>query len=178
MHPLAKSIRSIPDFPKKGILFRDITTLLQDPTAFRQACDIFVDRYKNAGIQKVACVESRGFILGAVIASRLNAGFVPIRKKGKLPAKVIQEEYQLEYGTDSIEMHEDAIKPGEGVLVHDDLLATGGTMSAACKLVERLGGRILGISFLIELTFLHGREKLGRNDVFSIIQYPSEELEG
>ncbi len=174
MHELAKAVRNIPDFPKKGIVFRDITTLLKDPNAFRRTLDLFYERYRDDKIQKVACVEARGFILGAALAARLGAGFVPIRKKGKLPAEKIQEQYALEYGTDVIEIHKDAIQPGERVLVHDDLLATGGTIHAACKLVERLGGSIVGISFLIELSFLKGRDHLQQYNIFSIIQYDSE----
>lgn len=174
MHELAKAVRNIPDFPKKGIVFRDITTLLKDSNALRRALDLFYERYKDDKIQKVACVEARGFILGAALAARLGAGFVPIRKKGKLPAEKIQEEYALEYGTDVIEIHKDAIQQGERVLVHDDLLATGGTIHAACKLVERLGGTIVGVSFLIELSFLKGRERLQGYNIFSIIQYDSE----
>jgi adenine phosphoribosyltransferase len=174
MHELAKAVRNIPDFPKKGIVFRDITTLLKDPNAFRRTLDLFYERYRDDKIQKVACVEARGFILGAALAARLGAGFVPIRKKGKLPAEKIQEQYALEYGTDVIEIHKDAIQPGERVLVHDDLLATGGTIQAACRLVERLGGSIVGISFLIELSFLKGRERLQGHNIFSIIQYDSE----
>ncbi len=174
MHELAKSIRNVPDFPKKGIVFRDITTLLKDPGVFRTTLDIFHERYKKETIDKIACVESRGFIFGSALASRLGVGFVPIRKRGKLPAEKIQEEYALEYGTDVVEIHKDAIQQGEKVLLHDDLLATGGTIVAATKLVERLGGEIVGISFLIELTFLHGREKLRGYDLFSIVQYDSE----
>ena len=174
MHRLASSIRSVPDFPKKGIVFRDITTLLQDRVAFREAVDVFLERYKNERVDKVVCVESRGFILGAALALKLGAGFVPIRKRGKLPARTLQEEYSLEYGTDIIEIHADAIQQGERVLVHDDLLATGGTISAACRLVEKLGGKILGLSFLIELNFLKGREQLKGYDIFSVIQYESE----
>lgn len=174
MHELAKAVRNIPDFPKKGIVFRDITTLLKDPNAFKRALDLFYERYKDDKIQKVVCVEARGFILGAALAARLGAGFVPIRKKGKLPAEKIQEQYALEYGTDVIEIHKDAVQQGERVLVHDDLLATGGTIQAACKLVERLGGTIVGVSFLIELSFLKGRERLQGYNIFSIIQYDSE----
>lgn len=174
MHELAKAVRNIPDFPKKGIVFRDITTLLKDPNAFKRALDLFYERYKDDKIQKVVCVEARGFILGAALAARLGAGFVPIRKKGKLPAEKIQEQYALEYGTDVIEIHKDAVQQGERVLVHDDLLATGGTIQAACKLVERLGGTIVGVSFLIELSFLKGRERLRGYNIFSIIQYDSE----
>ena len=171
---LASHIRTVPDFPKRGIMFRDITTLLKDAGAFQQTVQVLEAHYAGRKIDKVVCIESRGFVLGAALALRLKAGFVPIRKLGKLPAETIREEYALEYGTDSIEIHRDAIVPGETVLIHDDLLATGGTMSAACKLVEKLGGRIEGISFLIELNFLKGRAALGRYDIFSIIQYDTE----
>ncbi|HEX9829946.1 MAG TPA: adenine phosphoribosyltransferase [Bacteroidota bacterium] len=174
MHELAKVIRDVPDFPKKGIVFKDITTLLQNPDAFRKALNIFYERYRDEKITKVAGVESRGFIFGAALAVQLGVGFVPIRKKGKLPAETIREEYALEYGTDSIEVHTDAIQKGERVLIHDDLLATGGTIQAACKLVERLGGQTVGLAFLVELLFLKGREKLKGNDVFSIVQYDAE----
>ena len=162
-------IRNVPDFPKKGIVFRDITTLLKDKSAFQKTIDIMYDQYKTAHIDKVVSVEARGFIFGSVLAYRLGAGFVPVRKPKKLPAKTITEEYQLEYGTDSLEIHIDAIKKGERVLIVDDLLATGGTVQATCKLVEKLGGEIIGTTFLIELSFLHGREKLKGYDVFSVI---------
>ncbi len=171
---LVRTIRSVPNFPKQGIVFRDITTLLKDRSAFQRASDVLYERYKNERVDKVVSIESRGYILGAVMAYRLNAGFVPIRKPGKLPAETISETYSLEYGTDTLEIHTDAIRAGERVLVHDDLLATGGTMQAACRLVERLGGVILGVSFLIELDFLKGRQKLGSRDVFSIIRYDKE----
>jgi len=171
---LKKHIRSVPDFPKKGIVFRDITTLLKDKEAFRQAVDLFYKKYKNEKIDKVVSVESRGFIFGAVLAHRLGAGFVPIRKPSKLPAKTIREEYQLEYGMDAMEIHEDAISPGERVLVHDDLLATGGTVLAACRLIERLGGKIVGLCFLIELSFLRGRDRLTNYDIYSIVTYDRE----
>ncbi len=174
MHELAKYIRNVPDFPKKGIVFRDITTLLKDPQAFKSAINIFYEHYKNSNIAKVIGIESRGFIIGSALAMLLGAGFVPVRKKGKLPAETIREGYSLEYGKDAIEIHEDAIQKGERVLINDDLLATGGTVLAAARLVERLGGEIVGLSFLIELSFLKGREKLGGFDVFSIIQYESE----
>jgi adenine phosphoribosyltransferase len=173
-HPLATFIRSVPDFPKRGIIFRDITTLLKNPAAFEQAVNVLQSHYAGRTIDKVVCIESRGFILGAALALRLKAGFVPIRKLGKLPAETVRQEYALEYGTDSIEIHRDAISPGEKILIHDDLLATGGTMSAACKLVESLGGEISGLSFLIELNFLRGRAALGRYDIFSIVQYDAE----
>ncbi|MGB9773127.1 MAG: adenine phosphoribosyltransferase [Bacteroidota bacterium] len=168
-------IRSVPDFPKQGIVFRDITTLLKDKTAFHQAATALFEPYRSQKIDKVASVESRGFILGAVLAYLLNAGFVLIRKPGKLPAASIRQEYELEYGTDAVEIHTDAITPGERVLVHDDLLATGGTVLAVCKLIERLGGEVAGLSFLIELDFLKGRQKLQQYNIHSLIHYSSEE---
>lgn len=171
---LKNHIRSVPNFPKKGIVFRDITTLLKDKDAFRTAIDLFYERYKNEKIDKVVSVESRGFIFGSVLAHRLRAGFVPIRKPSKLPAKTIREEYQLEYGMDAMEIHEDAISPGERILLHDDLLATGGTILAACRLVEKLGGKIVGLCFLIELSFLKGRDRLGNYDIYSIVNYDTE----
>lgn len=171
---LAKAIRSVRDFPKKGIVFRDITTLLKEPKTFRKAIDIFHQHYKKKRIQKVVGIESRGFIIGAPLAHQLGVGFVPLRKPGKLPSDTVKEQYALEYGTDSIEMHVDAIGKGERVLIHDDLLATGGTAAAACRLVEKVGGHIVGLSFLIELSFLKGREKLKDYDIFSVIQYESE----
>lgn len=171
---LKSAIRSIPDFPKKGIVFRDITTLLNNPAAFRDAIDLFTARYQNSSINRVVSVESRGFILGAPLAYRLGAGFVPVRKPGKLPAPTIREEYSLEYGTDAVEIHRDAIAPGDRVLVLDDLLATGGTILAACKLVERLGGTVAGLAFLIELSFLGARSRLNQYEIFSLITYESE----
>lgn len=171
---LLKFIRSVPDFPKKGIVFRDITTLVQNPKAFARAVDLLYERYASAGVDKVVSVESRGFIFGAPLAYKLGAGFVPIRKPGKLPAPALREEYALEYGTDAIEIHRDAILPGERVLILDDLLATGGTVLAACKLVQRLGGTIVGLSFLIELSFLHGRSRLQDYEIFSILTYDRE----
>ncbi len=174
MSELAQYIRSIPDFPKKGIVFRDITTLLQDATALHTAVQLLSRHYNDAAIDKVVCVESRGFILGSALAVELHAGFVPIRKKGKLPGKVVTQRYDLEYGSDSIEMHTDAIRPGDRVLLHDDLLATGGTMLAATKLVGSLQGKIIGISLLIELDFLGGRKLLSDYDIFSLVHYSSE----
>ena len=174
MKQLSESIRSIPDFPKKGIVFRDITTLLKNADALYTAVNLLSKRYENSKIDKVVCIESRGFILGSALAVSLGAGFVPIRKKGKLPAEVIREQYALEYGTDIIEMHVDALQPGERILLHDDLLATGGTMCAAVRLVEKLQADIVGISFLIELSFLHGRKNLTTYDIFSLVQYDSE----
>lgn len=164
-------IRNVPDFPKKGIIFKDITTLLKEPEAFATTADMLYNFSKNLGVHKVAAIESRGFLFGTLLAQRLGAGFVPIRKPQKLPAKVYSQSYVLEYGEDTIEMHQDAIKKGEKVLLHDDLLATGGTAEAACKLIEQAGGVIVQISFLIELTFLKGREKLKNYDVVSLLQY-------
>ncbi len=157
---LKKYIRNIPDWPKKGILFRDITPLLAQPAAFAEAVDALCADFEDKDIDYVASVEARGFIFGAAVAKKLGAGFVPIRKKGKLPFKTESITYDLEYGTDTLEVHCDAIKKGAKVLMVDDLLATGGTMAAACKLIEKIGGQIEGIAFLIELDALHGREKL------------------
>jgi adenine phosphoribosyltransferase len=171
---LRQSIRSIPDFPKKGIVFRDITTLLKDQDAYQKTVDLCFEKYKGSKIDKIVGIESRGFIIGGALAYKLNVGFVPIRKPGKLPAETLREEYHLEYGNDAIEIHKDAIKPGERVLLHDDLLATGGTMKAACKLVENLGGKIIAITFLIELAFLNGRSLLSNYNVDSIIKYDQE----
>ncbi len=171
---IKRSIRTVPDFPKKGIMFRDITTLLKDKEAFNYVVDKFYEHYKGKNIDKVVSVESRGFIFGSVLAYKLGAGFVPIRKPGKLPADVVTQEYQLEYGTDSMEIHKDAINPGDRVLVHDDLLATGGTVAAACKLIERLQGKVEGICFLIELTPLNGRKAIPGKDVFSLIEYNTD----
>jgi adenine phosphoribosyltransferase len=171
---LLGKIRSVPDFPKKGIVFRDITTLLKDREAFAMAVNILHQQFAGSKIDKVVSAESRGFILGAPLAYRLNAGFVPVRKPGKLPAETIRQEYALEYGTDALEIHTDAIRPGERVLIHDDLLATGGTVEAACRLVERLGGTIVALCFLIELSFLGGRSRLRGYEIFSILQYESE----
>lgn len=171
---LEKRIRTIPDFPKKGIMFKDITTILKDREAFTYCVDSLFEKYKDKGITKVVGIESRGFIVGAALAYRLGVGFVPIRKPGKLPAETIHQEYQLEYGTDSIEIHKDSITAGEKVLIHDDVLATGGTMEAACKMVSQLGGNIVGLSFLIELTFLNPRKKLPNYEIISLISYDSE----
>lgn len=168
---IKSKIRTVPDFPKKGIMFRDITTLLKDKEAFDYVVEQFYQHYKDKHIDKVVSVESRGFIFGSVLAYKLGAGFVPIRKPGKLPAEVIRQEYQLEYGTDSMEIHKDSIQPGERVLVHDDLLATGGTVAAACKLIEKLQGIVEGICFLIELTPLNGRNVIPNKNVFSLIEY-------
>ncbi len=155
-------------------MFRDITTLLKDPAMFHEAVDALVAHYQGQKYDIVAGIESRGFILGAPLAYRLGIGFVPIRKPGKLPAPVTRQEYSLEYGTDAIEVHNDAIHPGMKVLLHDDLLATGGTILAACTLIERLGGSVAGISFLIELDFLKGRNRLAGREIFSLIRYATE----
>jgi adenine phosphoribosyltransferase len=171
---LRKYIRNISDFPKKGIVFRDITTLLQNAEALKKTVDVFYDHYKDQHIEKIVSIESRGFIFGSVLAYRLGAGFVPVRKPKKLPSATICEEYQLEYGTDALEIHTDAVQRGERVLIVDDLIATGGTIRAACNLVEKLGGTIVGLAFLIELSFLKGREKLKEYNIYSIISYDSE----
>ncbi|MFQ5610711.1 MAG: adenine phosphoribosyltransferase [Anaerolineae bacterium] len=168
---LASKIRDIPDFPVKGILFKDITTLLQDPAAWRESVDALVTHYEPAEIDVVVGVEARGFIFGAPLAYYLGCGFVPVRKPGRLPAETIKEEYSLEYGVNALEIHSDGIQPGQKTLVVDDLLATGGTALATCKLVERLGGEVAGVAFVIELDFLHGREKLKGYEVFSLIHF-------
>lgn len=168
---LKNYIRSIPDFPKKGILFRDITTLLKDKLAFKKAIDKLADKYKNKKIDIVLAVESRGFILGSVVAYKLSCGFVPVRKKGKLPAQTYSATYNLEYGTDTLEIHRDAIRPGQRVLLVDDLLATGGTVQAVTDLIRQLAAKIVGVAFLIELTDLKGRDKLKDYPVYSLIKY-------
>jgi adenine phosphoribosyltransferase len=164
-------IRSIPDFPKAGILFRDITTLLMDADGFREAVKAMVAPFKAKKIDKVVCVEARGFLLGGAMAYEMGCGLVPVRKPGKLPYEVERQDYTLEYGTASVEIHKDALKPGEGVLIVDDLLATGGTAKATAELVERLGGNIVSVAFLIELEGLQGRKLLDKYDVFSVITY-------
>ena len=168
---LKSRIREVPDFPKPGINFYDITTLLRDPEGFKAAIDSLAAPFADARIDIVVGIESRGFILGGAVADRLGAGFCPIRKPGKLPAKTLRESFSLEYGTDSIEIHTDAIQPGQRVLVVDDVLATGGTARAAASLVKRLGGTLHGLAFLIELDFLNGREKLAGEQVTSILHY-------
>jgi adenine phosphoribosyltransferase len=168
---LMAAIRDIPDFPKKGIVFKDITTLLKDARLFKKAVDLLADRFKDKKIDKVASVESRGFILGSAIAYKLGASFIPVRKKGKLPHLTYYSEYELEYGKDILEMHQDAIEKGENILIIDDLLATGGTLGAVINLIKKMGGRVAGIGFLIELTFLNGREKHKGCDIFSLIKY-------
>ena len=174
MKDLKGLIRSIPDFPKKGIVFRDITPLLADADGFKQAVEAIAKRFKAAKPEMVVGVEARGFIIGPAVALELDAGFIPVRKPGKLPYKTRSASYQLEYGTDKIEIHADAVQPGQKVLIVDDLLATGGTAAATCDLVETMGGKIVGCAFLIELSFLNGREKLNKHDVFTLIDYKSE----
>ncbi len=168
---LKNRIRDIPDFPKKGIIFKDITTLLQDKDAFAQAIDQLAEKFRDKKIDVVVAVDARGFIFGGAVAHKLGAGFVPVRKKGKLPYKTNSATYELEYGTDTLEMHNDAIKAGQKVLIIDDLLATGGTVRAVTDLIKRLNGEIAGIGFLIELTFLKGIEKLKGYPVYSLIKY-------
>ena len=169
---LEKYVRNIPDFPKPGILFRDVTTLIQDGPAFKAAIDKLVKKYKNQKIDKIVAVEARGFIFGAALAYRLGIGFVPVRKKGKLPFKTNSVTYSLEYGSDTLEIHQDAISTADKVLIVDDLLATGGTVKAVTELVEGLKGEIAGIAFVIELFDLNGRDKLKGYDIYSLIKFP------
>src|ERR1035437_2428825 len=157
INDLKKYIRDVPDFPKKGIIFKDITTLLKNPVALKLTLDTLYDRVKDLKIDKVVGIEARGFIFGAMLAEKLSAGFVPLRKPGKLPAEVYKQTYELEYGTDTIEIHKDAIYHGDRILLHDDLLATGGTAKAACDLIEMIGGNLVQTLFIIELGFLGGR---------------------
>ncbi|MBI4801127.1 MAG: adenine phosphoribosyltransferase [Elusimicrobia bacterium] len=164
-------IRDVPDFPKTGIIFKDITPLLASPETFRETIRLIAGKYKGRGITKVLGIEARGFILAAPIAMELGAGLIPVRKKGKLPYKTVSAVYALEYGEDTLQMHEDALKTGEKVLIVDDVLATGGTAAAVCRLVEKLGGRVESIAMLIELEFLKGRDKLSGYELFSLIKY-------
>jgi adenine phosphoribosyltransferase len=168
---LKSHIRHVADYPKPGILFYDITTLLREPRGYEAAIDRLTEPFVGAGIEAVVGVESRGFILGAGVAERLGTGFIPIRKPGKLPAETIRESYALEYGTDALEMHVDALPPGRRTLIVDDVLATGGTAEAAVKLVKALGASLLGLAFLIELEFLNGKARLGSERVHSVLQY-------
>lgn len=174
MIELKPFIRDVPDFPKKGIIFKDITTLLKDHVAFKESIHALCQPFRSEKIDCIVGIESRGFILGGAMAYELDTGFVPIRKAGKLPAETIQEEYSLEYGTDMIEIHKDGINKGHHVLIVDDLLATGGTASAAVRLVQKLGGDVVGLSFLVELNFLKGREKLDNIPIHVLIEYDSE----
>lgn len=174
MAELQNYVRTVMDFPKEGIGFKDITTLIKDGDAFKRSIDELAAAFEGAGVELVVGTESRGFIFGAALAYKLGVGLVTVRKPGKLPAETIREEYSLEYGTDAIEVHKDAIQPGQKVLIIDDLLATGGTIAATAKLVERLGAEIVGLGFLIELDFLNAREKLKKYKVESLIHYDSE----
>jgi adenine phosphoribosyltransferase len=171
---LKQMIRTVPDFPKKGVMFRDITTLIQDGVALNEVATLLAERFRAKRPEVVLGIESRGFVIGAAVALKLGVGFVPVRKKGKLPAKTLHAEYALEYGTDCIEIHADAIKPGQRVLLIDDLLATGGTAEAAARLVEQAGGKVIGCGFLIDLAFLKGAEKLKKYEVYSLVRYDSE----
>ena len=171
MDNLKKLIRDIPDFPKPGILFKDITPLLADAAALRRAADLMAEPFRNSHVDLVVGAEARGFIFAPLVALELNAGLVPIRKPGKLPYKTLSETYDLEYGTDTLEVHEDAVKPGDRVLMVDDLLATGGTMAACCRMVGAMGGEIVGCSFLIELAFLNGRRLLEGLDIRTVITF-------
>ena len=171
MIDLKTHIRHVPDFPKPGILFYDITTLLQDPVGLRAAIDSIAGPFADQKIDLVVGIESRGFIFGAPVADRLGAGFAPVRKPGKLPSACIRESYALEYGTDTLEIHEDAVKPGQRVLIVDDLLATGGTARATSELVKKLGGTVHGLAFLIELVALNGRSRLTGENVHASLQY-------
>ena len=172
---LKTHIRNVKDFPKTGIMFRDITTLLKNPEAFNYTLEKLLSFTNGLSINKVVGIESRGFIFGSVLAHKLNCGFIPVRKLGKLPAEKVSISYSLEYGEDKLEMHKDAIQTGDKVLVHDDLLATGGTMNAVCQLIEKLGGEIVQVSFIVELSFLNGRDKLKSYDVCSIVNYENED---
>ena len=168
---LQKFIREVPDFPRRGIVFRDITPLLADAEGLALAARAMADPFADRHVERVVGAESRGFIFGALVARELKCGFIPVRKPGKLPGKTLTQTYALEYGADQLQIHADAIRPGQRVLMADDLLATGGTMQASCRLVEQLGGRIIGISFLIELAFLKGRQKLAGYDVRCVLCY-------
>ena len=174
MDELKQLIRNVPDFPKKGIGFKDITTLLKQGEAFHRVVDLIAERYQDRNVDLIVGVESRGFILGGALAYKWNIGFVPVRKPGKLPAATLREEYELEYGTDALVIHQDAIQKGQNVLIVDDLLATGGTLAATARLVERLGGKVVGIACMIELSFLNGCKKLQGYDLFSLIKFDEE----
>ena len=168
---LKQHIRNVPDFPQPGILFYDITTLLRDPAGFQATVEQLTTPYRGRGVDAVVGIESRGFILGAAVARELQAGFIPVRKPGKLPAQTIKESYNLEYGKDALEVHVDAIEKGQRILIVDDVLATGGTAAATVQLVRKLGGDLQGLAFLIELQFLNGKSKLPDEQVFSVLQY-------
>jgi len=171
---LKNTIRSIPGWPIKGVIFRDLTTLMQNPDAFRESCDIFHERYKDMNIDKIVGIDARGFVFGAVLAYKLGIGFVPVRKKGKLPWKTIQKTYSLEYGEDTLEIHEDAIEKGENIIIIDDLIATGGTIGATVQLVRKLGGDIIECAFVVELPDLKGRSQIQDCKVFVITEFEGE----
>jgi adenine phosphoribosyltransferase len=174
LNDLKSKIRDVPDFPISGIMFRDITTLLEDTEAFKFVIDHLYDRYRDKKIDRLVAIEARGFIFGGALADRLRCGFVPARKAGKLPADTVEESYSLEYGTATLQLHADAIEKGQKILIFDDLLATGGTLAATAKLVERLGGEIIEIAVLIELTFLKGRELIKNYPFYSMVEYQTE----
>ncbi len=174
MPDIKKAIRTIPDWPAKGVMFRDITTLLQDPAAFREAVDRFYDRYKPMKIDTIVGIDARGLIFGAPLAYKLETPFVPVRKKGKLPYKTVSQSYALEYGQDSIEIHEDAIKKGDRVVIVDDLIATGGTIKAAIQLVEKLGGQVIECAFVVDLPDLKGKEKIRQYSIFTLVEFEGE----
>ena len=171
---IKRKVRSIPDWPIKGVIFRDITTLLQDPTTFKEICDLFYNRYVNEKVDKIVGIDARGFLFGAVLAYKLGIGFIPVRKKGKLPYKTVGESYTLEYGEETVEIHADAIQQGERIVIVDDLMATGGTISAAVNLVEKLGGDIMECAFVIELPDLKGRQKIANQTIYSILEFEGE----
>ncbi len=171
---LKKTIRSIPNWPVKGVIFRDLTTLMQDPQAYKRSCDILYERYKNMDIDKIAGIDARGFVFGAVLAYKLDIGFVPVRKKGKLPWKTIQKTYTLEYGEDTLEIHEDAVQKGEKVVIVDDLIATGGTIGASVELIKKLGANIIECAFIVELPDLKGRDKIHGCKAFAIMEFEGE----
>jgi adenine phosphoribosyltransferase len=171
---IKSKVRSIPDWPIKGVIFRDITTLLEDPQAFKAICSIFYNRYVNQKVDKIVGIDARGFLFGSVLAYELGIGLVPIRKKGKLPSKTISESYTLEYGEETIEIHDDAISKSDRVVIVDDLMATGGTIAASAALVEKLGGDLLECAFVIELPDLKGREKMANRNCFAIIEFEGE----
>ncbi|WP_300461568.1 adenine phosphoribosyltransferase [Desulfobacula sp.] len=171
---LKETIRSIPDWPIDGVIFRDLTTLMNNPQAFRESCDILYERYKDMGVEKIVGIDARGFVFGAVLAYKLGIGFVPVRKNGKLPSKTIQEVYSLEYGTDILEIHEDAFEKGEKVVIVDDLIATGGTVGATVKLARKAGAQILECAFIIELPDLKGRDQIPDCKVFAVTEFEGE----
>jgi adenine phosphoribosyltransferase len=171
---IKKKIRTIPHWPKKGVMFRDITTLIKDGKGFRDACDLLYEHYKGRDIDIIAGIESRGFVFGSVLAYKMGKGFVMIRKPGKLPAETTTQEYEKEYGKDAVEVHTDSINKGDRVLIVDDLLATGGTMEASCKLVQKLGGKVVGCAFVIELPDLKGRERIGNFELFKLVDFEGE----